>query len=42
MYGPKSGAVSLPSAAEQSQAQDPEAQNARDEAKPEPKGKKKR
>jgi hypothetical protein len=42
MYGPKSGAVSLPSAAEQSQAQDPEAQNARDEAKPEPKSKKKR
>ena len=34
MYGPKSGAQSIPSAAEQSSAQDPEARNARDEAKP--------
>ena len=42
MYGSKSGAVSIPSGAEQSQARDPEAENARDEAKPEPKSKKKR
>jgi hypothetical protein len=40
MYGPK-GAQSIPSAAEQSSAQDPEAQNAHDEAKPAAKGKKK-
>jgi hypothetical protein len=32
IYGPKSGAVNIPSAAEQSSAQDSEAQNARDEA----------
>jgi len=34
IYGPKSGAQSIPSAAEQSSAQNPDAQNARDEAKP--------
>ena len=41
MYGPKSAAQSIPSAADQSSAQDPEAQNARDEAKPDAKSKKK-
>ena len=34
VYGPKSGAQSIPSAAEQSSAQEPEAKDARDEAKP--------
>ena len=41
IYGPKSGAQRIPSAAEQSSAQDPDAQNARDEAKPTAKSKKK-
>src|SRR5471032_1911683 len=41
IYGPKSGAQSIPSAAEQSSAQDPEAKNARDEATPATKSKKK-
>ena len=34
IYGPKSGAQTIPSAAEQSSAQDPDAKDARDEAKP--------
>jgi len=42
MYGPKSAAPSIPAAAEQSSAQDPDAQNARDEAKPATKSKKKK
>lgn len=37
IYGPKSGAQTIPSAAEQSSAQDPEAKDARDEAKPDTK-----
>ena len=41
LYGPKSAVQSIPSAAEQSSAQEPEAQNARDEAKPATKSKKK-
>ena len=41
VYGPASAVQSIPSAAEQSSAQDPEAQNARDEAKPATKSKKK-
>ena len=40
LYGPKS-AVQIPAAAEQSSAQHPEPQNARDEAKPATKSKKK-
>jgi hypothetical protein len=42
MYGPKSAGQSMPAAAEQSSAQDPDAQNARDEAKPAAKSKKKK
>jgi len=42
MYGPKSAVQSMPAAVEQSSAQDPDAQNARDEAKPAAKGKKKK
>ena len=42
MYGPKSAGQSMPAAAEQSSAQDPDAQNARDEANPAAKSKKKK
>jgi hypothetical protein len=42
MYGPKSAAQSMPAGAEQSSAQDTDAQNARDEAKPAAKSKKKK
>ena len=42
MYGPKSAAQGMPAEAEQSSAQEPDAQNARDEAKPAAKGKKKK
>jgi hypothetical protein len=41
LYGPKSAVQTIPSAAEQSSGQNPEAQNARDEAKPATKSKKK-
>jgi len=41
LYGPKSAVQSIPAAAEQSSAQDPDAQ-ARDEAKPATKSKKKK
>jgi hypothetical protein len=41
LYGPKSAVQSAPSAAEQPSAQEPEAQTARDEAKPATKSKKK-
>jgi hypothetical protein len=42
LYGPRSAAQSIPAAAEQSSAQEPDAQNARDEAKPATKSKKKK
>ena len=42
LYGPKSAVPSIPAAAEQSSAQEPEAQTARDEAKPATKSKKKK
>jgi hypothetical protein len=42
LYGPKSAVQSSPAAAEQSSAQDPDAQNAREEATPATKSKKKK
>ena len=42
MYGSKTGAVNISTPGEQSQAQGSEAQDARDEAKPEPKSKAKK